>query len=380
MFKIAIIGCGIGGATAALALHRAGHDVRVFERAAKLSEVGAGIGLMTNAMRALDTLSIGNCVRARGHIFHIAELWTSGRYLLQRMKLEEIVGENAPTSCIIHRADLLSIILENLPSDSCSTSRECIDLQPLKNGVRIHFSNKTNFDADLVIGADGLNSFVRSWLFGESPIRYAGQTCFRGIARFNLDDRHIIREISGKAQRASAMPIDDDRVYWWAALNWQREKILSPNLRRQQLLSSFKDWPFGISECIAKTPAESILQNDIVDRLPLSSWSRGRITLLGDAAHPMAPNLGQGACTSIEDALTLAQALNRFGDDYLKVFSFYENQRIERTSKIARLSWLYGLPYLWQNPLAVASRNILTRLVPKVLVCSQFKEILGYHI
>lgn len=372
MPKIAIIGCGLGGATLALALHRAGFFVRIFEKRKVLGEVGAGIGLLNNAMAALKSLDISEEIESRGHVFHRAELW--GKKLLHRLDLEEIAGPKAK-NVIIHRAQLLSIILQKIPQEIIFTDHHCSGFE-INDGVSISFNDKPKFFADIVIGADGLHSAVRRFLFGEEKPRYLGQTCFRGVAHFPIKERHIIREVFGSGKRASAMPIDEERVYWWAAVNAKANHEIALNMRQKYLLDHFKDWPFSIYESIKKTPSENILQNDIVDKKALKNFSQGPMTLLGDAAHPMAPNLGQGACTSIEDAVVLANCLKIFNGDYKSAFTYYEKERVDRTNMVQRLSYLYGIPCLFKNPLATWARDKLISFMPQSLADKPFKEIL----
>lgn len=379
MPKIIIIGCGIGGATAALALHRAGFDVRVFERASAISEVGAGIGLLVNAMRVFKELAIDALIESRGQVFWSAELCQEDGSPLTSMTMRDIVGDDIPLGCAIHRAVLLSIILENLPKECITLGAECRGFTQDHQGVTVHFKEQKSERGDVVIGADGLHSIVRRTLFGDESFRYSGQTCFRGIAYQSMKDKETIKEVQGKGQRCSTIAIDEDRVYWWAALNAKREQKLDSKERQRFLIERFYHYPFGIADAIMNTDPHQIIQNDLIDRRARSTWTRGRITLLGDAAHPMVPNLGQGACTAIEDALVITQVLMKYPRDYRSALSAYEAARIKRTSMIARLSWLYGIPCLFKNDLAIAFRNTMMRMLPKSLVQSVFKPILGHH-
>jgi 2-polyprenyl-6-methoxyphenol hydroxylase-like FAD-dependent oxidoreductase len=380
MSKIIIIGCGIGGATAALALTRFGHDVRVFERAPFIAEAGAGIGLLPNAMRALDALSLGEQIRSQGQEFQTAHLYDEHSHLLKTIKLAEIVGPDFPAGVVIHRAKLLAIIMAELAPQVVVSGVECIGFNQTKGAATVYFKGRAEEKADLVIGADGIHSVIRKKLFGDSALRYSGQTCFRGIAPHSFGEPGVIPELWGSGKRGSVMGVDSDRVYWWTAINAEPGKYLSANERKKLLLGKFSDWPFDLAKSIRLTPPENILQNDLVDRLPLSTWTKGRVSLLGDAAHPMQPNLGQGACTSIEDAVALANALVIHGDDLSAALLAYEHARIKRTSMISNLSWLYGIPCLWQGSLAVATRRLLIKSMPDFLTTSLFRKILAHDV
>lgn len=375
---VIIIGGGIGGLTAALALQKIGIEVRVFERAPEFREVGAGLGLWLNALRPLDRLGVGEKIRGFAAPLKFAEICTPQGKVLSRMDIEKAVGVKDAANFVMHRADLHSAIKEALPTGSLETSAECEKIEQDKDGVTAHFKSGESVRGSLLIGADGLHSVVRKSLWGESMLRYSGQTCYRGVADASPPEKNVIREIQGAGKRGAVCPISDNRVYWWTALNACQGETDEPAERRGELLKIFKGWGFGLPEIISATEKE-VLRNDLVDREPLKTWSKGRITLLGDAAHPMLPNLGQGACTAIEDAFVLAQNVAQSGLNPIALEN-YESKRIARTTKIVKQSWNFGIPVRWKHQMSVRFRETLMSLMPESVAQNIIRENVCYDV
>lgn len=367
-----VVGGGIGGLAAALALHRMGIAVRVFERAPALEEVGAGLGLWMNALKVLDELGVGAEIRARGRALTTAEVCSSRGAVLSRIDLGELFAGSDGANYVLHRADLHTALARQLPRGTIETAHECVAVQEDDGEVTVSFAGRPAVRGTVVIGADGINSTVREALWGRQPTRYSGQTCYRGIARLRVPDPHVLREVQGPGRRAAVCPLDPERVYWWAAVNARAGEPDDPSARRERLRGLFAGWPYLVAEAIEATDGP-ILRNDLVDREPLKKWGRGRVTLLGDAAHPMLPNLGQGACTAIEDALVLARAIAEHGVA-ARALEAYEAERIGRTTKIVRDSWNFGVPARWENGLAVRLRETLIRATPRAVLASAVRR------
>ncbi|GIV98105.1 MAG: monooxygenase [Herpetosiphonaceae bacterium] len=374
---ILIIGGGIGGVAAALALSSVGFPVRVFERAPQLREVGAGLALWSNAMRVLDQLGVGERIRQIAMPLRYAEVCTWGGSVLSRVGIEQVIGQGA-ANYVMHRAELHAAIAERLPAGVIETGAECVSFEQSGVGVIAHFKGREPARGSLLIGADGIHSVVRAALWGADRVRYSGQTCYRGIALMAPPDPYIIREVWGPGRRAGICPLDERRVYWWLALNAPAGERDDPARRRDFLLEQFSGWPFALPQLIAATNGD-ILRNDLIDRRPLQRWSSGRVTLLGDAAHPMLPNLGQGACTAIEDALVLARSIARYGPT-AEALRRYEHERIGRTTRIVRQSWRMGGPVRWRNPLALRLREMLVRAIPAPILAQQLREQIGFDV
>ena len=372
MPKVLIIGGGIGGATAALALQKIGVEVEMFERAAELKEVGAGIALWNAPFRALERLGAGEKIRQSATSLRFGLFGSAAGKIFRRMDLEKILGADYNENFIVHRADLHSAILGGIAANTVHTGYECERIEQNSDGVKAVFKNGKTATGDVLIGADGFHSVVRQTLFGESRTRYSGQTCFRGVADISALQPQTLAEIHGTGQRFGIAPINARRVYWFAAMNALQGEKDDPETRRDFLAGKYRDWAFGIPEMISATP-NSILRNDLVDYKPLKTWTKGRITLLGDAAHPMLPNLGQGACTAIEDGFILARLIARKGANSEALIA-YEAERIGRTTRLVIQSQQFGVPLVWTNPAAVWLRDKLFEHAPKSMTEKIFRE------
>ena len=372
MQKVLIIGGGIGGATAALALQKVGVAAEMFERAPELKEVGAGIALWNAPYRALEQLGAGEKIRQCSTPLRFGLFGAASGKVFRRMDLEKILGAEYCESFIIHRTDLHSAILSGIAESTIHTDHECEKIEQHSDGVKVVFKNGKTAEGDVLIGADGFHSIVRKTLFGESQVRYSGQTCYRGIADITALQPQVLAEIHGAGQRFGIAPINERRVYWFAAMNASHGEKDNPANRRDFLIEKYRDWAFGIPEMISANP-NNILRNDLADYKPLKTWTKKRITLLGDAAHPMLPNLGQGACTAIEDGFILARHIGQKGANN-RTLAAYEVERISRTTRIVNQSWQFGIPLLWTNPAAVWLRDKLFEYAPKSMTEKIFRE------
>ncbi|HYO78411.1 MAG TPA: FAD-dependent monooxygenase, partial [Thermoanaerobaculia bacterium] len=281
--RITIIGGGIGGLTTAIAMRRAGHEVAVYERAAELREAGAGITLLPNAMRVLFDLGVGEAIASRGmHLQGAAIRSASGRVLgvTETASLERHFG--APTIAL-HRADLHAVLIEALPRDVIHLGAACTGVIAERDGAAVQFADGTSVQSDLVIGADGIHSAVRRHLFPSIQPRYSGYTGWRGVTRHAPI---ATSETWGRGARFGIVPIGHGRVYWFATQNAPAGTSRSAEETRAHLLDTFGEWHAPIRDLIASTPPDAILQNDIIDIAPFTTWNRHRVVLLGDAAHP----------------------------------------------------------------------------------------------
>src|SRR5579884_3991099 len=373
--KAIVIGGGIGGITAAIALERAGIEAHVFERASVLSEVGAGISLWSNAIDALSVLGLGEAVRACGWSEIHTDLRTWRGAVLSGSSAEQLAGDGIAVG-LVHRADLLAMLVKQVDPARIHLGRECVAFDQDTNSVTAKFANGDTASGDLLIGADGLRSVVRAQLFGDALPRYAGYTGWRAVVRFT-NSPLIACETWGCGRRFGVMPMRGGKVYWYATQNAPEGGRDASGEVKQSLLRMFSGWHNSIEALIAATEESAILRNDIYDREPLPRWTEKRAALLGDAAHPMTPNLGQGACQAIEDAVVLAACL-KASSGVVAALEEYENRRRPRTDRIVLLSRRIGEVSQWGNPIACFARNTMLRAMPASAAARQMKSIVRY--
>ncbi len=359
---IGIVGAGPGGLTAALALRRRGFDVEVLERAPSVRPVGAGLTLQRNAMAMLETIGLADAVTAAGHPLRDGRLTRADGALLASLMEDESVRPGVG----IHRGALSDILTEALPA---GVIRLSTGVRSVDDEGTVELDDGTRRAYNAVIGADGIHSAVRTALFGPRPLRYSGTTCWRGVAEH--EGRDYAAERWGRGLRFGSVPLGSGLTYWFACANAPAGGVdgAEPG---EELAARFGDFEPLVLELIRAST--TILRHDLTDIEPLSQWTRGRVTLLGDAAHPMTPNLGQGACQAIEDAVILARCLAERGVP--EGLEAYETARRPRATTMVRRSWTMGQIAQWSNPLACAIRNLIVAWTPRMAVQRNVQRLL----
>jgi 2-polyprenyl-6-methoxyphenol hydroxylase-like FAD-dependent oxidoreductase len=376
---IAIIGAGIGGVAAGVALNRAGFAVKVFEKASQLREAGAGMSLWPNGTGVLKKLGLLEAVARHGQ---------SGSHFLVRSQAGNTLMEigtaeaETPTICV-HRAHLLRVLADALPPESLAVGHELAEIQFAGDKVDLRFSNGERLICDGVVGADGIYSRMRGRINQPSKPVYRGYAIFRGIADVpgNFSVGHN-SESWGEGSRFGILAIGENKVCWYATVN-SAEPPEHSDWPRERLQEMFRHWHAPIPELIAATDPESIMVNGACDQQPARLWSKGPATLIGDASHALTPNLGQGACMAMEDALVLANCLGREKDgrekDVAAGFRAYEARRFPRVrNAVWRSRWL-GAVGQWESRAVVTVRNTVTKILPaRLFEChSSFAELMA---
>jgi len=371
---ILIAGAGIGGLALACGLQKAELKFEVFERAPTLSPVGAGILLQPNAMAALSHLGLDSKVAQAGHQLRRGTGETLSGTVLHSTPLD---GFETPTVAM-RRASLQSVLLQTIGSDHVHTNKRFDHYEQDQEGVTAFFSDGSTARGTLLVGADGLRSAVRSQLVGPAPLRYAGYTSWRGIAPIApLTPADEIFEVWGPGLRFGIVPIAPDQTYWFAVAN-APEGETSPD-PRSDVLARFADFGERAQKLVAATPTDQILRMDIHDRLPIRSWSEGRVVLMGDAAHPCTPNLGQGGCMAIEDAVLLAHFFTKTAT-YQDAIRRYETRRIPRTAAIVKESWNFGRVAQLEGRFSRWLRDLVLRSTPQSVVQKRLRENAAFSL
>jgi len=375
MKQFAILGAGIGGLTLAIALQRKNFDVTVYEAAPQLKPVGAGLGLAGNAIKAFREIGIEKEILNEGKAMKKVVIRNPRGKILVSNDSEEVSRRfGVVNNFTIHRADLHNVLLAQLRPGTVQLNKACIDFTQSANGVDIVFNDLSKAHADYLVAADGIHSVVRKKLIPSSLPRYAGYTCWRGVTDdlpkgFNPDETS---ETWGEGIRFGIVPLTKDRVYWFACVNASANDPLMRSIRPPDLLAFFSDFHAPIPDLIKRT--QNIIWNDIIDIEPIDRFTFERIVLMGDAAHATTPNMGQGACMAVEDAVVLANLLEGSSNPE-EAFRLFEKKRIRRTTKIVNDSWQIGKMAQWENPIMASLRNVAISLVPKSVADSQFKFI-----
>jgi 2-polyprenyl-6-methoxyphenol hydroxylase-like FAD-dependent oxidoreductase len=374
--NIGIIGGGIGGVAAAVALHQVGIDVVVYERAPRLREVGVGMMLWPNATRVLRDLGLLEQVLARsGPNTHFL-VRARGGEVLMNIALGDF---DVPAICA-RRADLLAVLIAALPPESVRLGRELQNLEQVGDKVRIFFAGGVVKEHDAVIGADGIRSRVRSELFGVADPIYRGYTIWRGMASYDgcAARSGANSETWGAGHRFGILNTGHDRFTWYATANVAANYPDAPCGRKGELRRMFASWHAPIPELIEATDEEAILKNGAYDLAPLRRWGDRLVTLLGDAAHPCTPNLGQGGGLALEDALVLAKCLEK-GTSLETALRRYESLRCHRTAHMQQRARLMGQVGQWENRVFVGVRRAVTSVLPARLFEHNLRRVYSYQ-
>jgi 2-polyprenyl-6-methoxyphenol hydroxylase-like FAD-dependent oxidoreductase len=376
--KVLIAGAGIGGLTLARALTRQGFECRVFERARELSPVGAGILLQTAALLALRTLGLDSAVARAGQEIRTGFGKTERGGLLQRTSMAFLGEELGAPTIAIHRGRLQEVLLAGLDGVPLELGAELTGYEADADGVTATFADGRRERGALLVGADGLRSVVRRVLLGETALRYAGYTSWRGIAEItDATPSHEVTEMWGPGARFGFADIGRGETYWFAVLNAPEGERESNSLA--VVTRHFSSWAEPVPRLLAHTRPERVFRTDIHDRLPVATWSRGRVTLLGDAAHPTTPNLGQGGCMAIEDAVVLAHVLAR-APSLAEALADYERRRVARTTRIVNQSFRFGKLAQLEHPLAIWLRNAFLRLTPEGVIRKELRRAAEFSL
>jgi 2-polyprenyl-6-methoxyphenol hydroxylase-like FAD-dependent oxidoreductase len=276
----------------------------------------------------------------------------------------------------ILRADLVAVLANAIPSGVLHLGSRFVRFAQESAGVRAWFEDESEELADLLVGADGIHSRIREQLFPGVALRYSGQTCFRGIAEIELSRElaEACREIWGGKNRFGFSAVGTCQVYWFAPQLAPAGQTDPLDSRMQRLRETYGEFPEPVCEILAATRAENTIRTDLFDFPPIPSWRQGRVVLLGDAAHAMTPNLGQGGAQAMEDALVLADQVTR-AQSLSESLQNYERLRMPKVRWIVNTAWTFGKISHWQNPLARWVRDAAIRSTPHSVERKQMERL-----
>jgi 2-polyprenyl-6-methoxyphenol hydroxylase-like FAD-dependent oxidoreductase len=375
-----VIGAGIAGLATAIALQRADREVLVLERAAQLREIGAGISLWPNAVKALRRLGVGDAVEAAGAPARDAAFRSWRGVQLGASITDQLQGRFGAPLVLVHRARLQAVLRQALGPNAIRFGAECAALDQDGDTVAVRLVGGGVERGTVAIGADGLRSRVRAALLHDGLPRYAGITAWRGVVPLDDTFGHRISggETFGRGSLFGVAALNGSQVYWWAAMRCRESGGAAPHAERSSLLRGFAEWHDPIPELIAATPADAIIRSCLYDRPAPARLSVGRIALVGDAAHPMLPNLGQGACQAIEDAVVLGEELAE--SDVVAALARYGARRAKHTADVARASRQMSRVAHLRSPVAAGLRNTLLRASPPSVSLRRLEPIVGHAL
>ncbi len=359
--EIIVVGGGIGGMAAALALQRAGHKVHVYEQADTLGEVGAGLSISPNGALGLAALGVIDEFRRVAYApdYQVVRHYLSGKILAQvprGKQLEERYGERY---YVVHRADLHTVlakaVLTNDPN-AIHTSHRFIDLHQDDQGVSVRFETGAWQRAACLIGADGVRSRIRSTLFGAEEVKFTGYVAWRGLVPIEKVPRDALDPPSqvfiGPGHLVNRYPVRNGKLLNFVAFaersGWMEEGWSIP-ANKLELAEEFGGWHPWVTNIIANAPEERLFKWALCARSPLMRWVSGRTALLGDAAHPILPYLGQGAVLAIEDAVLLGRAFAS-SQDTAQALARYESARVGRARFVVERSTLQAPKFQGSDP------------------------------
>lgn len=378
MKQYTILGGGIAGLTAAIALKQKGIGATVFEAAPEIKPLGAGLLLAANAVKGYERLGIAEKIVARGLALPTFCILDQQGCVITSADAAKIGRQYGLHNFAIHRAALHEALLAELEPGQVRTGKAATHIEKLNDGtIEIHFADGSTHQTDYLIVAEGIHSAVRRQLLPETEPRYAGYTCWRAVVETPaaLAGLSVASETWGPDGRFGMVPLAGDKIYWFACINARQNDPLLHDYKVADLQRVFRHFHQPVRVILENTRDADLLWNDIIDLKPIKKFAFGNIVLIGDAAHATTPNMGQGACQAIEDAVILADELGKHTEPAV-AFTAFERRRMERTHFVVNNSWRLGKIAQLSQPWLVGLRNTLFRLVPESMNERQMRALL----
>lgn len=369
--RAVVVGGGIGGLASAVALRRRSWQVTVLEQRSSISEVGAGITLWPNALRALDATGVGDRIRSVGLAQVAGGIRDSSGKWLSRTDTGAMARRFGDGMIVLQRAELSTALHEALPGIEIRTSTR-VTSADADGSVMISTRDGTveTIRGDVVVGADGVRSAVRASLWPKARIRPIGMTAWRLVGRLADSGTVPGGDTWGRGDYDGLTPLADGRIYAWFATPVAAGAPAEPGEALDWLRKRFGSWHPPLPQLLTDATPDALLRNDLVDLAPLTSLVGGRVALVGDAAHAMTPNLGHGACQALEDAVELAAALDQQtagGNDLAGQLRVYGSRRLARVHRVARRSRTADIAAALRGRVPTAIRNALVSAIPATM-------------
>ncbi len=336
--NVVIIGAGMGGLTTGIALKKFGHQVRIFEQTEKILPVGAAISLWSNGVKCLNYLGLTDKIaKLGGQMDDLAYVDGLTGDVMTQFSLLPLIEEVGQRPYPVARADLQNMLMDEFGRDQIYLGKKMVSLEDKADYVEVHFADGSSTQADLLIGADGTHSLTRTYVLGQQvQRRYAGYVNWNGLVEISEDLAPAQQWTTyvGEGKRASLMPVADGKFYFFldvplpAGLDNNRDEY------KKLLKQYFVDWCQPVQQLIERLEPQKTNRVEIHDIEPFTQFYKGRVVILGDAAHSTTPDIGQGGCQAMEDAIYLARSLqiNTLGlEDALRR---YQNKRNERANEL----------------------------------------------
>jgi FAD-dependent urate hydroxylase len=335
--KVIIIGAGMGGLTTGIAMRQAGYEVEIYDRVSQLRPAGAGISLWSNGVKVLNRLGLSQEIAAiGGHMDRVTYRSQTGEKLTD-FSLEPLVDCVGQRPYPVARTDLQNMLLDAFGAENVQLNSKCVAIEQDADYVTAIFEDGSKATGDVLVAADGTHSIARSYVLGHAvERRYVGYVNWNGLVPASDDlapkDSWVI--YVGEHKRASMMPVGGDRFYFFFDVPLPKGTVSSPETYREELTSCFKGWADPVQNLIQRLDPFQTNRVEIHDIEPLTKLVRDRVALLGDAAHSTAPDLGQGGCQAIEDALVLTTYLQTTNISVADALKRYEQARCDRVADI----------------------------------------------
>jgi 2-polyprenyl-6-methoxyphenol hydroxylase-like FAD-dependent oxidoreductase len=376
MMRGMIIGSGVGGLTTAMAMQQRGMAIKVYTEKETVTSGNAGIVLAVNAMRLLDKMQLADEIYLRGNELKGMHITNEALTPISGNVISHFSEKYHYTNVAVHPAVLYQILLQHIKDEVLETRKQCVRITERSRETIAEFADGMSAYGDYIIAADGIHSIVRKQLFPEATVRDVKQICWGGIIAFDLPlkYRHYAIEAWGRGKRFGFVPLDKDNVYWYALINKHGNGFEFRADLKKELDHQFREFAPLVRQLMLDTPKTDILRDDLLDMKPLKRWYAGRICLLGDAAHAVTPNIGQGVSQAIEDAWMMASLMDQYKNP-VYVFPLFQRSRKVKTDYVAKLSYRIGQMAHYENRLLVGMRNQMMKSMPKVFTKKQFDKI-----